>query len=129
MYVLISPHTTGGSMSKQRRGRSSPSPQRLFEEDWQALTTQVPKCLDESVYLPPESVLRAFGRHADEPEMPLNAIAVFGYCVCQQVYGKGNAGFRDAIVSLFLAKVPGAIELRKSILRRCAHAPAEGGRS
>jgi hypothetical protein len=116
-------------MGKKRRRRSSASRQQLFERDWQAFTRQFPEFLEEIVYLPPDSVLQAFGRRADEPEMALNAMAVFGFCVWQQVYGKGDADFRDAIVSLFLAKLPGALELRKSILRRCAHAQAEGGRS
>ena len=116
-------------MGKKRCRRSSASPQQLFERDWQAFTTQFPEFLDEIVYRPPAGVRQAFGGRADEPEMALNTMAIFGFCVWQQAYGKGNADFRDAIVSLFLAKVPGALELRNSILRRCAHARAEGGRS
>jgi hypothetical protein len=116
-------------MGKKRRRRPSASPQQLFERDWQAFTAQFPEFLDEIVYRPPESVLQAFGRRADEPEMAINAMALFGFCVWQQVYGKGNKDFRDAIVRLFLAQVPGALELRNRILRRCAHTPAGGSRS
>jgi hypothetical protein len=74
-------------MRKQRRRPSAASPQQLFEQDWQSFTTQFPEFLDETA-------LRAFGRRADEPEMDLNSKVLFGFCVWQQVYGKGNADVR-----------------------------------
>jgi hypothetical protein len=115
-------------MGKKRCRPSAASPQQLFEQDWQTFTTQFPEFLDEIVYFSPESALQVFGHRRDEPEMGLNAMAVFGFCVWLQAHGKGKTEFRDTIVGLFLAEVPGALELRKRILQRCACAQEELGK-
>jgi hypothetical protein len=71
-------------MRKKRRRRSGTSPQRLFEQDWQAFTTQFPEFLDEIVYCSPQSALPEFGHRGDEPATGLNAVAEFGFCVWQR---------------------------------------------
>ena len=123
-------YSTGGSfMSNKRRRHSTTSSQQLFEQDWQAFTTQFPEFLGEIDYFSPQSALHVFGCRTDEPEMGLNGVALFGFCVWQQAYGKGDAEVRDGIVGRLLAEFPELIELRNLIIRRCAHAQEEAPRS
>ena len=113
-------------MRKKRRRQSAAAPQRLFEQDWQAFTAQFPEFLDQIVYCSPQTALPKFGHRGDEPAMGLNAVAVFEFCVWQQAHSKGNAEFRNGLLSLFLAEAPKLIELRDRILRPCTRADEEG---
>jgi hypothetical protein len=113
-------------MGKKRRRQPATSSQQGFEQDWQAFTTQFPEFLREITYVSPQRARHLFGRRTDEPEMALNGVAVFGFCVWQQAYGKGDAEVRDDIVNQGLAQCPELLELRNLILRRCARAQEEG---